>query len=305
MLLSPSESKILRRNFLKLAKSLNNKYFKSLLFGLAIFGLGPIAEAQLYNGQNLQQVSVEEVLANVRPGTVLLLGEVHDSPEHHANQQELLKKLLTDSIPFNLAMEFFEYPDQLKIDQYLNAEVTEESFLKSIGWGQISFDFYREQVWSSLVNGGWTYGINIPRSITRKVSKSGLSSLDPDDLKLMPPNFELGQSSYFERFADTMKGHVSDENIEKYFAAQSIWDDCMAWKIQELKTSHFDQSMVVLVGDFHLAFMDGLPFRLKARGANDVIVISQITDPDELKIDSKYGVRADYIWLSPGQKNLK
>ena len=67
-----------------------------------------------------------------------------------------------------------------------------------------------------------------------------------------------------------------------------------------------DEFFVIIVGDFHNKFGGGTPDRLKARGAQLVVTISQesantMTDQeleDEIKADANGEKRADYIWIS-------
>lgn len=65
---------------------------------------------------------------------------------------------------------------------------------------------------------------------------------------------------------------------------------------------------MIIVGNFQANYGGGLPYRLRARGAAAVVVISQI-DPAGLSAeeiarlvapDPRYGVRADAVWVTPG-----
>lgn len=253
--------------------------------------------AGLYRGDSLAPVTLDQVVATVGPGTIVVVGEVHDSKVHHQNQADLINALgLSHSL--NVGMEFFNYTDQEKIDAYMSGALTEDEFLKSILWSGFPFDFYREQVLAPLKFGGHTYGLNIPRGITRKVSQSGLGSLTAEELKLIPPGFEVGNPAYKERFFDVMKDHVTPEAFERYFVAQSLWDDTMAWKAIEAANRSPDSILVILVGEFHAAWGGGLPDRLRQRGWSKLLTIAQIQDQAELVVNPTYGSRADFIWIA-------
>ena len=148
-------------------------------------------------------------------------------------------------------------------------------------------------------------GLNLPRAVTSKISKSGIDSLLPEDLALMPPNFQLGRDSYKQRFMDAAGAHC--KNPDNCFAAQCAWDDTMAWQAVNFISTHPDQVLVVVVGEFHVQYGGGIKHRILQRlpGA-DVVTLSQIwaegmTDEDvqqALEPSSVEGPRADFIWVS-------
>lgn len=124
----------------------------------------------------------------------------------------------------------------------------------------------------------------------------------------LPPDFRLGNARYFERFVEAVGQHggLSESMVRNFFAAQSAWDDTVAWQAVEYLRGHPDQVLVIIVGDFRAIFGGGLPDRLRARGAANVLVISQVNasglDDAELqqslRPDPRYGVRADFVWLT-------
>jgi uncharacterized iron-regulated protein len=203
-------------------------------------------------------------------------------------------------------MEFFSYPDQEKVDQYRKNLLKEDEFLKGVQWGHTDFKYYRNQVLFPDSNfGEFVTAINIPRSITGVIAKSGLEGLSPEQQKLLPPLLEKGNDKYYERFKESMSSHiVEQEKIDRYFWAQSVWDDTMAWKACEAIKSHPEQVFVIIVGEFHVQYGGGLPARLKAHGCSQVKTMSlvDVTDYSEEKAKKElepspvYGPRADWVW---------
>ena len=262
------------------------------------------AESQFFDGQTLEEVSLSQVVERIKLGTIVIMGELHGNEAHHLNQREVLVKMAQkEELPaISVGMEFIDYTQQAHLDDFLNQLITEETFLDRIQWGRIPFENYRFQVKLPPYRGGWTYGINLPRSITGKVGQGGLESLTPEEAALLPPNFEVGNDFYFERFEAIMKGHVPDEFIMNYFVAQSLWDDTMAWRTLLAMEERPHQAFAIMVGDFHAAWGHGLADRLRKRGAQDVLVISQIQSQEDLKLDPKYGARGDFVFVSNEEK---
>ena len=265
---------------------------------------------KIYAGHSGQPTDLSDIAKNIAPGSVVVLGEIHNNPAHHAHQVEFLKALAQEHPEFaiHLGMEFFYWPEQKHVDNYLDSRISEEEFLNTISWGSMPFDFYREQVLFPLQANGKTWAINAPRFLSAKIAKGGLASLTDAEKALLPPDFEIGNDLYFERFAEVMGGHhgISPQKLRNFFEAQSLWDDTMAWKSIEAQASKKDRVFVILVGDFHAAYGGGLPDRLKARGMKDVLSFSQVDvnglSDDEMKQallpDPKYGDRASYVWTS-------
>lgn len=277
----------------------------TLLFSFSVFGASFADAADrfyLYDGQSLEKVSQTRLNEQISQASVLLIGEQHDSHEHHRQQIRLLNtvgQLHSDAI---LGMEFFSYDQQPAMDRYLNKQATESEFLNEVAWAGIPFAEYKEQFWTPLRYNGWTFGINLPKFVARQISSLGLNAIDNAAASFLPPDPQLGNEAYFQRFSEAMQQHVPAKKIQHYFEAQSMWDDTMAWQTLD-RWLHEKKFMTVIVGEFHVAYGGGLPARLKARSENlarsiKILTISQISDCEELKVHPVYGVRADYLLSS-------
>ncbi|MEO0334978.1 MAG: ChaN family lipoprotein, partial [Pseudomonadota bacterium] len=276
-----------------------------LLFGLAFLGPSVFAGEVYQVSDSANSSSYEELVASLEPGTILLLGEIHDHEGHHESHSRILNELIAQGRSFHVGMEFFYYPSQPLVDEYIFGELSEQAFLEAVGWGSLSFDFYRPKVLSPLETGGRTFAINAPRELTRSVAREGLENISSELRSLMPPNFEIGSEKYKERFREAVGGdHFPDELLENYFAAQSIWDDTMAWQSLQAIENHPGQDIyVVVVGDFHVAFDGGLPDRLRARGAQRVVTVSHADSTQMNKQDKldwlaphpSWGLRSDWV----------
>jgi len=138
-----------------------------------------------------------------------------------------------------------------------------------------------------------------------------LAGLSDEERSWLPPNFQLGNDLYFERFATAVREHgdLQEDVVRNFFAAQSAWDDTMAWQARDFLIANPDQVLVIIVGDFHASYGGGLPDRLRARGVTSVLVISQVNAfglSDEeiqslIRPDPRHGMRADFVWLTQEQ----
>lgn len=277
---------------------------KSILF-LVLFSVIS-AQAELLRGADSSVLSLEQALSGVKPGSVLVLGELHYASVVSDAQMQVLETLRKNGLKVSVGMEFYSYLDQNWVDDYRSGALKETEFLAKVGWGSASFDNYRRQTLFPLVAESSVLALNAPRALTGKIASKGLGSLNAADWALLPPDLTRGNDDYYERFVNVMGQHVPAEKIENYFMAQSVWDETMAWTAQKFMQGHPDQVLVIIVGEFHVQYGGGLPDRLKARGLSDITTLSFVNlhglTPDEteeqLKPSVQYGARADFIWTT-------
>lgn len=271
-------------------------------------------QAQIYDGSSSEPLQLSQVVQTLKPGTILVVGEVHGQEAIRDQHLSILRELRTAGAKVSVGMEFFNYTDQKALQSYRAGEITEEQFKSTVKWSGFDFGLYRPQVlFPEASLGEGALGLNMPRSVTQVISKSGLQGLTTEQLRLMPPDFEVGRSSYRTRFFELMSDHVPQEKLENYFVAQSTWDDTMAWQSVEFVKNNLDHVFVIIVGEFHVQYGGGLPDRLQKRLEQaglahkiQIKTVSQIwtqdlTD-DEIKTEIApspiYGSRADFIFLA-------
>lgn len=260
---------------------------------------------EMYNGTSLEKVNFVDTIQQIPRGSVVFLGELHGFAPIQRGQLAVLNQLRASGHKVHVGMEFLDFTQQKVVDNFRSGAITEPDFLKLVNWGSINFDFYRNQI--LFPNAQWgeqTFGINCPRWVTGEVSKKGLAGISEAAQKLLPPHFQLGRDSYKKRFTAMMAEHVPPDAIQRYFEAQSVWDESMAWKIGELPVSLSD-TIVVVVGQFHVEFGGGLPYQYQERYKNRPVVIIQealLSEGKEnpinnLKPTPEDGPRADYLLI--------
>lgn len=258
-----------------------------------------------YTGKQLSLSNLQAIVTEAKPGTVIVIGELHDNKMAQLGQLEIMKALRRAGHIVSVGMEFISYPDQNALSDYRAGRLAEADFLKQIGWGN-KFEFYRDQIlFPAWAQGGQTIAINAPRYLTTKIRKMGFESLTTEENALLPPNYQGGNDHYRERFAMAAGSHLTPQSFEGYFNAQSVWDDTMAWRTVEFMKANPTHVFVIIVGQFHVDYGGGLPDRLKARGITSVLTVNQVDHSlyadeeleNELMPHPKYGPRADYLWI--------
>lgn len=266
------------------------------------------SDLKLISGSDQSKIELSELVKNIEPSSVIVMGESHAfkgySKLDQLLQVKLIESLQEAGFKVSVGMEFISFTFQESLDAYLNSEIDEGQFLKNINWGKTPYENYKKQILSPLNNSGWTYGINAPRFLTKKIFRTGLGSLTPEERDLIPEDFEIGNDDYYERFVEAMGGHGDPQFLKQAFTAQSVWDDTMAWNTNEIMKENSSDVFVIIVGNFHVRYGGGLVDRLYKRGLNNIISIIQTPnlklddiDREELaKPHEKYGEISTYVW---------
>jgi uncharacterized iron-regulated protein len=283
-------------------------FFAAVLFTAGSAYADKSSPPTILSGKTLSESTLAASLVDVKPGTVVLLGEVHRNDHHQAYQLMILSELRARGLPVSVGMEFVDRSNQAHLDDFRQGRTTEAEFLSAVGW-KGSFEHYRDQILFPKAP-QTTVALNVPRRITGKIAKGGLEALSPEDLELLPKDFASngrGNDGYFQRFKDVMPTKVmEEEKIENYFLAQSAWDATMAWTAAEYMRSHPQDVLVIIVGDFHVTYNGGLPDRLRKLGVTDIVTVSMLKKPaNETEREKQttphgpHGPRADWIWIAP------
>lgn len=286
---------------------------QALVFGAFALLIGihsPVLAQELPAGtiyrQGTEVVTLEQALAQVQPGTVVVLGEEHGTVDQASQQVQVLETLRQNGHIVSVGMEFFERPQQALVDAWRAGTLIEADFLQQIGWGGFPFASYREQsLFPKAEEGATTLALNVSRKITSKIAKTGVESLTADERAQLPADFTIGNDRYLARFKDAMGGHVPEAALGRYFAAQSAWDDSMALAAANYLSANPRQVLVITVGEFHSGYGGGLPDRLKARGQKvttfslvNLAGLSAEEQKQAVEPTAVDGARADFVWTS-------
>lgn len=282
-------------------------FLLGLMMGLESFGAQTFDVGSIYDGQTLKKVDLNSIVSSLPKGTIVVVGELHEFST--VNELAVMSAVSKKFGRVFSGLEFLNYTDQTYVDQFLKREIDEATFKEKAWDNGFGYEYYKFQILFPKAVGGWTYGLNLSRKITNKVMHGGIKSLSAEEKALLPPNFEVGNDLYKERFMETIggtHGGMPPETMENMFVAQSLWDDTMAWQALGRVRKNPDDILVIVVGDFHVMYGGGLPDRLSKRGAQKIVTfahadangLTQQEIADAIKPDPRYGKVADYIWIS-------
>lgn len=234
----------------------------------------------------------------------IYLGEVHSRGADRQAQLEILQQLHDRNPNLAIGMEMFPRSQQGAIDRYLAGEldetefVTETRFNETWGFPWVSY--------APLLRFAKTHSIpvialNAPIAAVREVAVGGFENISAEYRADLPPieEFRTDNAAYRERLREIYdsyhQGHGSSDGFENFFKAQILWDETMSDRVAQYLSTHPDTSVVVIAGQGHIVYGDGIPSRV-ARRIPDVEQVLLLFEPDETLPSTPERPLADIIW---------
>lgn len=275
--------------------------------GLILFWSPPAPAQRITSPPATGNLSREVVLSELATAAVIYLGETHDSPQDHEAQLDIIQSLYKQQPKLAIALEMFQRPYQPALDRYLRGEITDAQLQNQSQYDQrwgFPWKYYAPILRFAREKNLPLIALNTPTEVTRKVARQGLERLDPADQQWIPPLGEIDtqQPNYRQRlqeiYQESHHGSGSADSFEQFFQAQVLWDETMAAAIAEFLKTHPDFLVVVLVGQGHVIYGDGIPSRVARRMSQLPQPFQQIIlllNPPDLGADASRPA-ADYFW---------
>lgn len=248
-----------------------------------------------------RSLSPQTVVNQLSQSRVVYLGETHDSAADHQSQLELLKALHVKNPNLAIGMEMFQRPFQSALDRYIAGSITAAELQRATEyddrWG-FPWEFYAPILEFAKANRIPVIALNTPNEVTRKVARQGLESLTSADKRFIPPLSEirLEPQRYRDRirkvFDGFHQGKGNSQRFERFFQAQVLWDETMADSIAQFLKRR-DRQLIVLVGQGHVVFGDGIPSRVTRRLPKIQQSTVLLNPPEEFLRET---TSADYFW---------
>lgn len=277
-----------------------------LFLAIVVMSVGQLACAsaklkdQIVDTKSRQAVEWTDLQAALAAADHVVVGEKHYTADVQKAEASLMEAWAQARPHQKLVFgwEFLAHTqaarDQALWDQVIKGELTVEDFLKTTQ-GQLG-PVYAPVLDQVLKHQMELRGLNLTRSEKRPVTQAGLGALDP---KLLPPEYARLGANYLERFRAIMAGHVSEEQLDRFYEAQCLTDDVMAFQAVQ----NHRQASFMIAGSFHVDYRDGVVERLRIRSPQSSILTIRILDQSDFKEDEieslvwnpKYGEIADYV----------
>jgi len=256
-------------------------------------------------------LNTDDILKDLAQANVVYLGETHDRPADHEAQLELIQTLYSRNpdTPIAIALEMFQRPSQAAIDQYLAGSISETELQQRSQyqrrWG-FPWEYYAPVLRFAQAQQLPVLALNTPTEITQQVAQQGLASVKAEDRQWIPAvaEIDISNTAYRQRIQQVYEaihqGHSVSSSFNYFFQAQILWDETMAAGIADFLHSHPGYQVIVLAGQGHIVYGDGIPSRVARRMGHGLKQRSILLNPDRetLNEDPQRSI-ADYIFCTP------
>ena len=198
---------------------------------------------------------------------IVLLGETHDNPRHHAWQAELLRALIAQGRQPAVAFEMLESDEQDTVDAAVRAHPTEpDSLAQAVDWagsGWPDFDQYRPIFAAAFEVGLPILAANLPMADVHRLAREGLSAMDTDRATALGIDRPLApevDAALRAEMGESHCGMLPPEALGGLVLAQRARDAQMAAVIAGAAVI---DGAVGIMGDGHARTDRGVPARLR------------------------------------------
>jgi uncharacterized iron-regulated protein len=228
---------------------------------------------EVYSTRDKKVIGFGEMMDRLAKADVVCVGESHDSEPVHQAQLQIIKALYARDERLGVGMEMFARPYQKEIDRYFKGDSKEDEFLKATEyktrWGY-DWSLYRPIVEFCRKNDVPLAALNVPRELTRRVSKVGYDKLTDDEKKQLGAiDFQVKahRDYWYERLAKIHgeKSEATPEEKERGYQVMTTWDEFMADSAAKFQQERKLRRIVVLAGSGHIDRGFGIPERTVKR----------------------------------------
>lgn len=261
-----------------------------------------------------------KVIADAARQSVVLLGESHESFEHHRWQLQVLASLYALRPDMVIGFEMFPRRVQPALDRWVAGELSAGEFLKAADWDNVwrmDAALYLPLFHFARMNRIPMVALNIEPALRRAVAKSGFDAVPEGEREgvTRPAPASEGYIDYLlpvylehEREGKNEDAGRDDPDFRRFLATQTLWDRAMAEPLAAAAARPAKPLVVGIMGKGHLDHGYGVPHQLKDLGVT-AIASFQPWDRgrkcDELVAglaDAVFGVAAPAVQKAPRQR---
>jgi uncharacterized iron-regulated protein len=263
----------------------------------------PVGQWRIVGDDGLHPAGTDEVVTRALAAGVVLLGETHDSAEHHRWQLQMLTALHARHPQMMIALEMFPRRVQPVLDRWVAGELDERSFLRLSEWQQVwgedpslympIFDFAR-------MNRVPLLAVNVDRELIRSIAERGLEAVPAAEREIIgtpaAPSEEyedMLRKSWRAHQDAADAAHASDPAVEpsgtddadfqRFVQSQLAWDRAMAQGIADARARQPSALVVGLMGSGHVMHGWGVAHQLRALGGPVAVALLAFDRDDDCK----------------------
>jgi uncharacterized iron-regulated protein len=240
----------------------------------------PVAGWVIPGANGGQATTIEALLERAVEAGVVLLGETHDSDEHHRWQLQVIAALHSRHPDLVIALEMFPRRVQPALDRWVAGEIDEAAFLRASEWREVwRFDpaLYLPIFHFARMNRIPLLAINVERSLIQAVSAKGYAAIPANEREgVSDPASAI--EAYEDMLLESWRDHLppdkqqdaalarQDEEFRRFVESQLVWDRAMAQGIANAADQNPGTVVVGLMGSGHVIHGWGVSHQLQQMG---------------------------------------
>ena len=221
-----------------------------------------------------QKTMMSEVIPELKKNRIILIGEHHSQKAHHMAQLMVIQALHQSGAEVAIGLEMFRHDSQDALDRWIAGEMAETEF-ERIYYDNWYFPYAAYRPIFEYAKGKKIplIGLNLPRKITRQVSRGGFQSLSKEEKGKLSEVACRVDEAYMKFIRKAYGGHAHGNLNFTYFCeAQLVWDNAMAINTLDYLSKNPDAVVVVLTGTGH-AQKPAIPRQIRSRSPLPYAVI--------------------------------
>jgi uncharacterized iron-regulated protein len=233
-----------------------------------------------------KRLAAADVLARAAKSSIVLLGESHDSAEHHRWQLQTLAALHARRPDLVIGFESFPRRVQPALDAWVAGELGEAAFLAKSDWRNVwrmDPQLYLPLFHFARMNRIPMAALNVEPGLTREIAQKGYDAVVPEKREGIgrpaPP-----ADAYLDWLLPIWQRHgrpggsaaQADRNapdFRRFVESQQTWDRAMAEALVAASGRPGAPLVVGVMGVGHVTHGYGVPHQLRALGVADVVTL--------------------------------
>jgi len=262
----------------------------------------------LWDARAGKAVTPAEMVARLAKARFVLIGEVHDNPDHHRLQGWIIARLAEAGLSPTVVMEMIpgEKADALA-DYLAKPDATAAGLGPALNWDESGWPAWRE--YQPIADAAFAAGLDIlagnpTGTMTRETAQSGLDVLGARkaNLSLDMPLAPALSDALMDELYDGHCEMVPRERLQPMARVQRLRDAAMADAMLNA-----EDAAVLIAGNGHVRADRGVPWYLRARAPEaSTAVVMHVELDGSGKSPADYVQRgpddaplADFVWLTP------
>lgn len=245
----------------------------------------------------------DALVANLAAARHILLGEIHDNPDHHRLQAWLVTRITETGRAPALVMEMIAADQAPALAAHLETG-TVAGLDTALNWAETGWPdwaFYRPIIAAALAAGAPIVAGNPSAALTRAVGAGGVAALGTNRRAALALDAPLDETMQAALIAEIGAGHcdlLPESALGPMAGVQRLRDATMARAMAEAGTD----GAILIAGAGHVRAARGAPHYLRKLDPEGAIATLAFVEVKASRLDAAMvadSVDADAIWFTP------